>query len=83
MKRIVNRGTSSVLGAIKPSNWCGDSFLEFQKSKRSQNRFSQNISLNRGTKTVLAREIPEVIKKKVKTILSYSRGTSTRILDEK
>ena len=87
MKRIINRGTSSqVCTAINPSNWCGDSFSEFQRQKKSKNRFSQIISLSRGTSSVLARNMPETRRKssplKSKYTLSYARGTSTRVLEQ-
>ena len=84
MKKIINRGTSSVWTSINPSNWCGDSFREFLNEKKRKNRISQIISLNRGTKSVLARDVPESGRKRIpmksRIVLSCRRGTSTGIL---
>lgn len=84
MKKIVsNRGTSSILRSLNPSNWCGDSFKEFQKAKKDMLKFSQTISVNRGTGLVLARDIQETMSTKKNAILSIARGTSTRFLFKK
>ena len=80
MKKIINRGTSSIWTDQNVSNWCGDSFREFQKIKNSKNRFSQMISLNRGTSNIPARNIMEKPPKKIKSVLNSARGTSSRVL---
>jgi len=82
MKRTINRGTSSVWASVNPTNWCGDSFRKFLKEKMSKSKLSQKISLNRGTSSISARDIPERTVKKVRAVLSCARGTSTRILNE-
>ena len=79
-KIVSNRGTSSNMRSLNPSNWCGDSFKEFQKAKKSLLKFSQAISTNRGTSSVLARDIKETLSQKKNSILSIARGTSTRFL---
>ena len=75
-----NRGTSTIKVA-DVKNWAGETFKNFQKEQLKVAGEDTVLTQNRGTSTIVAKDIPDVPKPSLKgQKIPTNRGTSVKTL---
>lgn len=80
VRRIKNRGTSSIESDIKKQNWAGDPYRKFQQNTLDEIKKNFTMHVGRGIRTTKLKDIPEPRPRRSTEGMTRvtNRGTSSR-----
>ena len=81
MVKISSKRGTSTINAADVKNWAGETFKNFQKEQLKVAGLDTVLSQNRGTSTIVAKDIPDVPQPSLKgQKITTKRGTSVETL---
>ena len=81
MVKITSKRGTSTINAADVKNWAGETFKNFQKEQLKIAGEDTVLTQNRGTSTIVAKDIPDVPKPSLKgQKITRNRGTSVKTL---
>ena len=81
MVKISSKRGTSTINAADVKNWAGETFKNFQKEQLKVAGLDTVLSQNRGTSTIVAKNIPDVPQPSLKgQKITTKRGTSVETL---
>ena len=81
MVKITSKRGTSTINAADVKNWAGETFKNFQKEQLKIAGEDTILTQNRGTSTIVAKDIPDVQKPSLKgQKITTNRGTSVETL---
>ena len=81
MAKITSKRGTSTIKVADVKNWAGETFKNFQKEQLKVAGEETVLTQNRGTSTIVAKDIPDVPKPSLKgQKITTNRGTSVKTL---
>jgi|TARA_Y100000310_G_scaffold201141_1_gene201223 hypothetical protein len=81
MVKITSKRGTSTINAENVKNWAGETFKKFQKEQLKVAGENTELSQQRGTSTIKAKDIPDVPERSLKgQKVTTKRGTSVETL---
>ena len=81
MVKITSKRGTSTIKVADVKNWAGETFKNFQKEQLKVAGEETVLTQNRGTGTIVAKDIPDVPKPSLKgQKITTNRGTSVKTL---